>query len=136
MSEQSQSGGQQPGARATPEQAADERAVRRAGRRGAGSSVVVIGPDGQPVGSMPASALQGHRRDGDDADEDERAITDLVEQPAKVMRIGSMIRQLLEEVKAAPLDGASRNRLRRSTRPRSPRLEAGLAPSWWRSSNG
>ena len=35
-------------------------------------------------------------------------LTDLVEQPAKVMRIGSMIRQLLEEVKSAPLDEASR----------------------------
>jgi hypothetical protein len=35
-----------------------------------------------------------------------------VEQPAKVMRIGSMIKQLLEEVRQAPLDEASRVRLR------------------------
>jgi len=35
-----------------------------------------------------------------------------VEQPAKVMRIGSMIKQLLEEVRHAPLDEASRARLR------------------------
>jgi hypothetical protein len=35
-----------------------------------------------------------------------------VEQPAKVMRIGSMIKQLLEEVRQAPLDEASRARLR------------------------
>ncbi|MDA8047222.1 MAG: bacterial proteasome activator family protein [Actinomycetota bacterium] len=35
-----------------------------------------------------------------------------VEQPAKVMRIGSMIKQLLEEVRQAPLDEASRSRLR------------------------
>jgi hypothetical protein len=34
-----------------------------------------------------------------------------VEQPAKVMRIGSMIKQLLDEVRAAPLDEASRERL-------------------------
>jgi hypothetical protein len=34
-----------------------------------------------------------------------------VEQPAKVMRIGSMIKQLLDEVRAAPLDDASRDRL-------------------------
>src|SRR5438105_3626161 len=34
-----------------------------------------------------------------------------VEQPAKVMRIGSMIKQLLDEVRAAPLDEASRDRL-------------------------
>jgi hypothetical protein len=46
-----------------------------------------------------------------DGDE-QRSITDLVEQPAKVMRIGTMIKQLLEEVKAAPLDDASRSRLR------------------------
>ena len=43
---------------------------------------------------------------------DERSITELVEQPAKVMRIGTMIKQLLEEVRAAPLDDASRTRLR------------------------
>ena len=63
---------------------------------------------------MPASALAENA--GDDRDgrrrptsgEGERSLTELVEQPAKVMRIGSMIRQLLEEVKAAPLDEASR----------------------------
>ena len=35
-------------------------------------------------------------------------LQDLVDEPAKVMRIGTMIRQLLEEVKAAPLDDAAR----------------------------
>jgi hypothetical protein len=35
-----------------------------------------------------------------------------VEQPAKVLRIGSMIKQLLDEVRAAPLDEASRDRLK------------------------
>ena len=35
-----------------------------------------------------------------------------VEQPAKVMRIGSMIKQLLDEVRQAPLDERSRDRLR------------------------
>jgi hypothetical protein len=38
--------------------------------------------------------------------------TETIEQPAKVMRIGSMIKQLLDEVRAAPLDEASRERLR------------------------
>ena len=33
-------------------------------------------------------------------DEQPKSVTDMVEQPAKVMRIGNMIRQLLEEVKA------------------------------------
>jgi len=35
-----------------------------------------------------------------------------VESPAKVMRIGAMVRQLLDEVRQAPLDDASRTRLR------------------------
>ncbi len=35
-----------------------------------------------------------------------------VDEPAKVMRIGSMLRQLLEEVRSAELDVASRGRLR------------------------
>ena len=38
--------------------------------------------------------------------------TEAVEQPAKVMRIGSMVKQLLDEVRSAPLDEASRDRLR------------------------
>ncbi len=38
--------------------------------------------------------------------------TEAVQHPAKVMRIGTMVRQLLEEVRQAPLDEASRNRLR------------------------
>ncbi|MET0524204.1 MAG: bacterial proteasome activator family protein [Nocardioides sp.] len=89
--------------------------------------VVVIGPDGQPMGSVPASALEPPDPDSDDGD-DERSITELVEQPAKVMRIGSMIRQLLEEVKAAPLDEASRNRLKEIHHASIKELEAGLAP--------
>jgi hypothetical protein len=36
-----------------------------------------------------------------------------VERPAKVMRIGSMIKQLLDEVRAAPLDDAGRDRLQK-----------------------
>ena len=41
----------------------------------------------------------------------ERNPAELVEQPAKVMRIGAMIKQLLEEVRSAPLDDAGRARL-------------------------
>jgi hypothetical protein len=85
--------------------------------------VVVIGPDGMAMagGQREASAEE-------DEGDDERHITDLVEQPAKVMRIGSMIRQLLEEVKAAPLDEASRQRLAEIHRSSIKELEAGLAP--------
>ncbi|HEX5916724.1 MAG TPA: bacterial proteasome activator family protein [Nocardioides sp.] len=96
--------------------------------------VVVVGPDGQPIGTIPASALPAMTQvagDGDDdgdGDDGERHITELVEQPAKVMRIGSMIRQLLEEVKAAPLDEASRNRLKDIHAASIKELETGLAP--------
>jgi hypothetical protein len=62
-------------------------------------------------------------------DEDSsRSVTEMVEEPAKVMRIGNMIRQLLEEVKAAPLDEASRQRLRASHSASISELKDGLAP--------
>jgi hypothetical protein len=64
----------------------------------------------------------------DDEDSDGPSLTDLVEQPAKVMRIGTMIKQLLEEVRAAPLDEASRNRLREIHATSIRELEEGLAP--------
>ncbi|HPX35865.1 MAG TPA: bacterial proteasome activator family protein [Mycobacterium sp.] len=59
---------------------------------------------------------------------DERSIADLVEQPAKVMRIGTMIKQLLDEVRTAPLDDASRTRLREIHATSIRELEGGLAP--------
>lgn len=64
----------------------------------------------------------------DEEDSEDQSLTDLVEQPAKVMRIGTMIKQLLEEVRAAPLDDASRNRLREVHATSIRELEEGLAP--------
>ena len=52
----------------------------------------------------------------------------LVEQPAKVMRIGSMIKQLLEEVRNAPLDEAGRSRLAEIHERSIQELKKGLAP--------
>jgi Protein of unknown function (DUF2587) len=52
----------------------------------------------------------------------------LIEQPAKVMRIGSMIKQLLEEVRSAPLDDAGRARLAGIHERSLKELETGLAP--------
>ena len=78
-------------------------------------TATIIGPGGEPVEVPVPTERQG-------------ALTDLVEQPAKVMRIGGMIRQLLEEVKAAPLDQASRNRLREIHEQSITELEDGLAP--------
>jgi hypothetical protein len=90
--------------------------------------VIVVGPDGQPI-AVPATAVAHATQTDDDGDADSvRELTDLVEQPAKVMRIGSMIRQLLEEVKSAPLDDASRNRLKEIHASSIKELESGLAP--------
>src|SRR5215217_1557973 len=72
------------------------------------------------IGGDPGAAAE--------EDADGKSLTDLVEQPAKVMRIGTMIKQLLEEVRAAPLDDASRNRLREIHRTSISELEDGLAP--------
>jgi hypothetical protein len=84
--------------------------------------VVVVGPDGRPVGTMPVP-------DGEDGGQDGApAVADMVEQPAKVMRIGTMIKQLLEEVRAAPLDDASRQRLRDIHASSIRELEDGLSP--------
>ena len=66
--------------------------------------------------------------DGSNGDQRGMEVAEQVEQPAKVMRIGSMIKQLLEEVRAAPLDEASRNRLREIHESSIRELEQGLAP--------
>jgi len=83
-----------------------------------GQTVMVMGPDGSPVGAMPVEP-------GSDNDNDPAR---LIEQPGKVMRIGSMIKQLLEEVRAAPLDEASRARLKEIHARSISELEDGLAP--------
>jgi hypothetical protein len=80
--------------------------------------ILVVGPDGIAMAGDEKGA-QGDR---------ERPVTEMVEQPAKVMRIGSMIRQLLEEVRAAPLDEKSRARLKEIHESSIKELEDGLAP--------
>ena len=90
--------------------------------------VVVVGPDGRPLGTVPLGQVQGGAEDGDAADGAERAPAEMVEQPAKVMRIGSMVKQLLEEVRAAPLDDAARERLKDVFSSSVRELADGLAP--------
>ncbi|HLM63976.1 MAG TPA: bacterial proteasome activator family protein [Acidimicrobiales bacterium] len=51
-----------------------------------------------------------------------------VEQPAKVMRIGSMIKLLLEEVRQSELDEASRDRLREIYETSVTELSGALSP--------
>ena len=79
------------------------------------NKIVMVGQDGEQV---VLSAEAG----------DERSPAELVEQPAKVMRIGSMVKQLLEEVRAAPLDDAARTRLREIHESSVRELSEGLAP--------
>ncbi|MHA7210684.1 bacterial proteasome activator family protein [Arthrobacter sp. MDT1-65] len=55
-------------------------------------------------------------------------LADLVDEPAKVMRIGTMLKQLLEEVRSAPLDDAGRTRLASIHERSVQELEDGLAP--------
>ncbi|MDP9239834.1 MAG: bacterial proteasome activator family protein [Actinomycetota bacterium] len=73
--------------------------------------VVVVGEDGEPV-----------------ADTSQRNPAEQIGQPAKVMRIGTMVKQLLEEVRAAPLDEASRKRLKEIYEASIMELSKGLDP--------
>ena len=75
-----------------------------------------------------AMAVEGPPQTDGGQPDSAKSVTDMVEQPAKVMRIGNMIRQLLDEVKAAPLDDASRQRLRGIHAASIEELKAGLAP--------
>ncbi len=62
------------------------------------------------VGAVPTGS--GGGTSGEDGSGDGAEAVESVSSPAKVMRVGSMIKQLLEEVRAAPLDEPSRERLR------------------------
>lgn len=84
------------------------------GARQEGGRVVVVTPDGMGVHDPATSSPRGP--------------ADLVEQPAKVMRIGSMVKQLLEEVRSSPLDEQGRARLAEVHRRSIRELEDGLAP--------
>ncbi len=81
--------------------------------------VTILGQDGQPVGTVDVPEADGS---------EERSPAELVEQPAKVMRIGSMVKQLLEEVRAAPLDDAARTRMAEIHSSSVRELSEGLAP--------
>ena len=76
--------------------------------------VVVVTPQGMGIADPPEDGEPGP--------------ADMVSQPAKVMRIGSMIKQLLEEVRSAPLDEAGRSRLAEIHERSLAELEDGLAP--------
>jgi Protein of unknown function (DUF2587) len=81
-----------------------------------GPRIVVVGQDGRPT-AEPAPQREG----GEDP-------TGLVEEPSKVMRIGTMVKQLLDEVRSAPLDEAARTRLAEVHARSIRELEDGLSP--------
>jgi len=54
--------------------------------------------------------------------------TDFISQPAKVMRIGSMVKSLLDEARSAPLDEAGRARLREIYQISITELSGALSP--------
>ncbi len=85
------------------------------------------GASGQPQVDGPVEPGQA---DGAPAQADGRpaSLAELVDQPAKVMRIGTMLKQLLDEVRTAPLDDAGRTRLAAIHERSVQELEDGLAP--------
>jgi hypothetical protein len=79
---------------------------------------VVPAGDGRPEQGPAAEVVDGRGPGREES----------IEHPAKVMRIGSMIRQLLDEVRQAPLDEASRGRLREIYETAVRELADGLSP--------
>ena len=96
--------------------------------------IVVVTPDGMGVADAQgddehSDGRTAHSESREERRERERTNpADLVEEPAKVMRIGSMIKQLLEEVRNAPLDEAGRRRLADVHHRSIEELKDGLAP--------
>ncbi len=63
--------------------------------------------ESNPLATDPVRSTQPGPNQPDPNEEERGSVTE----PAKVMRIGSMVKQLLEEVRQAPLDERSRERL-------------------------
>jgi len=87
--------------------------------------LLIVDADGNPVTATDRAAEPDEQRASDRYESDP---TKLVPEPAKVMRIGSMIKQLLEEVRGAELDDKGRQRLRDIHARSIAELETGLAP--------
>jgi hypothetical protein len=82
-----------------------------------------ISPDEVLAAQRGGPAGQGP---GEEAAEENS--TESVTEPAKVLRIGSMVKSLLDEVRAAPLDERSRVRLREIYEQSIQELSEGLSP--------
>jgi hypothetical protein len=77
--------------------------------------LIIVAP---PSGTTPAGGVASQAA----------VPSESIERPAKVMRIGSMIKQLLDEVEKAPLDSASRARLKEIYERSVAELADGLSP--------
>jgi hypothetical protein len=78
-------------------------------------------PEQSPEGAVPGIVVAGQTPEQQQPNE-------AIASPAKVMRIGSMVRQLLEEVRHAPLDEAGRARMREIYDISVGELAEGLSP--------
>ncbi len=77
-------------------------------------------PTSSPAVSKSSRTRRARRRPAD--------TTETVNQPAKLMRIGSMLKQLLDEARAAPLDEKARIRLREIYETSVHELAEGMSP--------
>lgn len=87
---------------------------------------VSAGQSGTGTGEQSPDSAVAHP--SDEGRSGPAKLNELVDEPAKVMRIGTMIKQLLEEVRNAPLDDAARNRLAEIHERSLKELYDGLAP--------
>ena len=95
----------------------------------ADESIPVAPDEVLAAGESPESvAGPGDGAAGGDAATDSVAPRESVSEPAKVLRIGSMVKTLLEEVRQAPLDEKSRTRLREIYEQSIHDLSEGLSP--------
>jgi len=85
---------------------------------------------GEPTAVAPDEVLAAQRGGppGGRGEGSEDGATQSVQEPAKVLRIGSMVKALLEEVRAAPLDEKSRARLKEIYEQSIHDLSEGLSP--------
>ena len=123
-------------------QSADEPQRKAGVMTNDGEKVVIVTPDGMGVADVEAgddgagvsgagddgTGGPGGNGEGGSNGKRQPNPADLVEQPAKVMRIGSMVKSLLEEVRNAPLDDAGRAHLAQVHSRSIAELKEGLAP--------
>ncbi len=86
---------------------------------------VLPGPGRPSPSATRGAGADGASGDGGEGPDERR---ESVEQPGKVMRIGTMVKQLLDEVRQAQLDEAGRVRLKEIYEQSVRELSSGLSP--------